>query len=347
MILNAYAVLGAAMALLRLSVGLLVIALATAALRRYRMGIRPESRTALEDRHYLLTLLALLLLGLNVAAWPLLYLLLQSYVPEWPGVMCVYGVTQIGAGSAGPGRWLPGLLAALQLIKPLVVFGSGAWFVLYLLNRATATGPLLGRLFVALLACGALSVADAGTELTYLVIPKKEEVPVSGCCTGAFADRHGAWAALAGIADDPATRPWLYAAYGTTNVVMLLALAGFTRRSRPAPGRVGLAARLAGAAAALAASAAFLVEVAAPAVLHLPYHHCPYDLIPAAPDVLAGVALFVGATFAVGWACVAGWFGRAPDTAAGRAAAVSRLLFLAFCGYLGSAVLVVMELALA
>ena len=50
-----------------------------------------------------------------------------------------------------------------------------AWFVLYLLNRRTQTGLLLGRLLLVLAACGVLAVASAGVELTYLAIPKKEQ----------------------------------------------------------------------------------------------------------------------------------------------------------------------------
>ena len=57
--------------------------------------------------------------GLGLASWPLLYLLLQSYVPEWPDVMCIYGVTRVGAGSVGASRFLPGLVTALQVLKPL------------------------------------------------------------------------------------------------------------------------------------------------------------------------------------------------------------------------------------
>src|SRR4051794_38955655 len=130
MILNTYAVLDGFVSLLRLLVGLLVVGLGLAAWRAARRPAAPEERQALEDRGYLLSLLALLLLGLNLASWPLLYLLLQSYVPEWPGVMCVYGITRIGEGTVGVSRFLPGLLTALQALKPAVVFASGCWFVL-------------------------------------------------------------------------------------------------------------------------------------------------------------------------------------------------------------------------
>src|SRR5438552_1358970 len=123
MILNAYAVLDAFVGLLRLGLAMLVVTLALAAWRTWRhsAGV-PEERKKLEDRGYLLFLVGGLLLGLNVLAWPIFYLLLQSYVPYWPGVMCIYGVTQIGAGSLGPARFLPPLVTALQVTKPALVF---------------------------------------------------------------------------------------------------------------------------------------------------------------------------------------------------------------------------------
>src|SRR5262245_51215368 len=133
MILNSYAVLAAFVAVLRLLLSLLVLGLGVAAGR----AAAPDAREAREGRGYLVFLLAVLLLVLNLASWPLLYLLLQSYVPEWPGVMCIYGVTQIGTDSLGPSRYLPDLLRLLQLTKPALAFAGGAWFVLYLLNRRT------------------------------------------------------------------------------------------------------------------------------------------------------------------------------------------------------------------
>ena len=84
---------------------------------------------AVERNAYLMMTLALVLLGLGLASWPLLYLLLQSYVPSWPGVMCIDGVTRIGTGSLGASRFLPGLLTALQVFKPLLMLMGGAWLV--------------------------------------------------------------------------------------------------------------------------------------------------------------------------------------------------------------------------
>src|SRR5262245_5357977 len=121
MILNTFAILDMFVTLLRLLLAGLVVGLGWSAWRGWRRVVTAEARAGLEDRGYLLFALALLLLVLNLASWPLFYLLLDSYVPQWPGVMCIYGVTRIGAGSDGLSHCLPGLLAALQLLKPLLV----------------------------------------------------------------------------------------------------------------------------------------------------------------------------------------------------------------------------------
>jgi hypothetical protein len=345
MILNSYAVLLTFVALLRFLLGLLVLGVGAAAWRSASGPVTPEGRTALEDRCYLVFLLALLLVGLNLVSWPLLYLLLQSYVPQWPGVMCIYGVTQIGKGSLGPARHLPDLLRFLQLAKPVLVFVGGAWFVLYLLNRRTRTAPLLGRLFVVLLPLGALAVADAAAELAYVGIPKKEEFASAGCCTGG--DEGGAERFLPPILVSDAGRPWLYAAYYGGNLALALALLAATRRPGAAPGPLGLALLVLGGLAVLAASGLFLIEVAAPTLLHLPYHHCAYDLIPDVPEAVAAVALFLAGCFFLGWAGVARWLGRCPETEPFLARTVRGLLRVSFWGFLASVAMLSLELALA
>jgi hypothetical protein len=80
--------------------------------------------------------------------------------------------------------------------------------------------------------------------------------------------------------------------------------------------------------------------------LHLPYHHCPYDLVPRRPESLAAIALFLGGTFCVGWACVAGWLGRDPETSLIMPDTVRRLMHFGLVGYLGSVVMMSLELTL-
>jgi hypothetical protein len=348
MILNAYAVLDVSLSLLRLGLGLLVVGLAVLAGWAWvRRAPAADARTGLEDRCYLLFLLAALLVGLNAASWPVLYLVLQSYVAEWPQVMCIYGVTRIGAGTLGPSRFLPALVTALQVTKPALVFLGGAWFVLYLVNRRTRTAPLTGRVLAVLLACGLLGVGDAAAEVAYLTIPKKEVFPSGGCCTEAFdAKSRAALLLPGGWAEDDAA-PRLYAAYYAVNAGLVLAVGGCALRFRRRFSRRWLAPLLAGAGLCLVVSAVFLVEVGAPRLLHLPYHHCPYDLVPQAPESLVAVALFLVGTFSVGWACTAGWLGGRGEAALFVPGIVGRLLHLGFSAYLASLVMMSVELLLA
>ena len=338
MILNSYGVLLALVDVIRLALGLVALWLGLTA---WLAGIRrrPSERSAAEDRLYLTFLLTTVLVGLNLASWPLLYLLLQSYVSAWPGVMCIYGVTQIGANSDGTSRFLPELTTWLQLIKPVAVFLGGAWFALYLLNRRTQTGPLTGRLIWFLLPLGAITLADAGAELAYIVIPKAECVPSLGCCTVEADSRQ----LLPPILMSPGERKWLTAAYYLVNVA-LVAGVGLVAR-QPRAGRLGLL--LGAGLLAFATSAVFLVEVAAPALLHLPDHHCAYDLIPRVPESTVSVALYLAGGFSLGWAGVAYWLGRGAELEHLVPRFVRGLLQTSFWAYLAALVMFFLELSLA
>jgi hypothetical protein len=104
---------------------------------------------------------------------------------------------------------------------------------------------------------------------------------------------------------------------------------------------------LLGAAFAFAASGVFLVQVAAPILLHLPYHHCPYDLIPNAPEMVIAVALLFGGLMCVGWSAVLAWLGRAGETNQAVPGFIHSLLSLAFFCVLGFVLMVSVALALA
>jgi hypothetical protein len=346
MIVNAYAVLDGFLSVLRLSVGLSLLVLGFTAWRMWMTGeLALEDRKKLEDRSYLVFLMAGLLLGLNAVSWLLFYLLLKSYVPQWPGVMCIYGVTRIGTGSIGPSRFLPGLVSALQISKPALVFLSGAWFVLYLLNRATRTAPLTGRVLGLVLATALLGVADAAAEGAYLVIPKHEEFLASGCCTDALDVKAQGTRLLSPIPEEEQSDLWLYAAYYSSNMAMVLLLGWSARGDRLVPTR-WLVPLLLGAALCLSTNAVFFVEVAAPHLLHLPYHRCPYCPMEA-PETLVASLLFLLGTFSVGWACLAAWLGQSDESLPLLPATVARLLRFGCCAYLGSLVMMSLELALA
>jgi hypothetical protein len=346
MILNAYAVLDAATALLRLLLGLAVTFLALSLWRRWRTGLSAERQGWLEDRSYFLFLLANLLLILSAVSWPLLYLLLQSYVPEWPGAMCIYGVTQVGARSIGPSRFLPGLLTALQILKPALVFLAGAWFVLYLLNRRTTSSALMPRVLLAVIPFGLLTVADAGVEGAYLIIPKKEEFLSSGCCTAVF-DAEDHVSGFFSESFNERAGPWLGEAYYVINGGMALALLGYILLPAWRRSGVRLLPLAFGSLVIWPLNGMFLIVVCAPALLHLAHHHCPYDLLPAVPESVVAGALFVLGSFCIGWAWVAAWCGRSAETAPFLGHEIGKLLRLALWGYAGSMVMLSLELALA
>jgi hypothetical protein len=345
LILNAYAVLDAFLTVLRLTLGLLVLALCISAWCRSRRASLPESQDALEDRGSLLLLLAFLLMGLNLISWPLLYLLLQSYVREWPGVMCIYGVTQVGAGSLGPSRFLPGLLNLLEATKPALVFAGGAWFVLYWLDRRTPTAALQNRVFLSLIVVGLLAVIDPVAEGAYLVIPKQERHLAAGCCAEVFDTSERASKFLPRVLFEEEERPLLSRAYYGFNAALVLTL--LVSIYRLGQGKWALLVPLLLLAALTASvSAVFLSEVAAPALLHLPFHHCPYDLVPRAPEAVLAVALFVAGTFFLGWACVAAWCGRCEETEPLLPGMVRRLLIAASYSYFASLGMMLVELNL-
>jgi len=347
MILNSYAVLDGFVTLLRLGLGILVVYISAASLWRYYSGAgRPEIRWLAEERSNLLFLLAGLLLILNIASWPLLYLLLQSYVSQWPGIMCIYGVTRIGAGSVGPSRFLPLLLTALQTMKPALVFISGSWLVLHWINRQTRTAPLTGRVLFIIFAAGLFAISDAGAEAAYLFIPKKEQFPSYGCCAQAFDSISAANRFLPKAWIEEKDTPAVLTLYYAVNLAVIVTLGG-SIWLRPSQ-RLGwrLLPLLALATASMIVSAVFLIDVAAPRLLHLPFHHCPYDLIPRAPESLLAIALYCAGCLAVGWACVADWMGVHFESEAILPNIVRGWLQLAFFAYLGSLLMITLELAL-
>jgi len=329
-ILNAFSVLAAFAAVLRLALGLIVVVVGVGVLRRRR----GPAGTPAEDRYFLLASLGVALVTLGIASWPLLYLVLQSYVPEWPGVMCIEGVTRIGTGSVGAAAALPPLLRIIEVGKPAVGFAGGLWGVLHVAGRAGTHG---WRAVAALLACGALATADAAAELAYLGIPKKEPFLASGCCPVGSIPAGHATAASTG------STTFLSAAFWTVGIAVVATLTVAVRRLGRAPRGAGwLAAALALAAASVPVGVAFLGAVAAPAFLRLPHHLCPYCLIAGAPEALLGIALFVGGAFAVGWAGAAWWL--APG-ATGRPLAVPLLRWARF-GYAGALLMVGVRMAI-
>jgi hypothetical protein len=334
MILNAFALVDGFVCLARLVVACGLAALALAAWRSKTSGPSAALGAFSENRRTLVILLAAVLAGLNIVAWPLLYSVLQSYVPYWPGVMCIYGVTRIGEGSEGPSRWLPTILTTLQLIKPAIVFLSGGWLVAYIADRASPTKLPGGRWLGLVVAMSTLSIADAGLELTYLAIPKAERFLEVGCCVTA-ADSGASGRGLVPLAAESVRQVGL--AHFALSAIFAAAIAALLARERPVDFRAA-AVLVVTAAALVPIATAFLCYVAAPALLHLPYHPCAYCLLRTAPESVLGIGSFLIGTFCVGWLALLHW------SSLGGGPLAYRLLVIALFGYLGSLALFSAEL---
>lgn len=351
MILNGYAILATFVGLVELCVGIAVVCLASAGLRR-RAATGPALDTV-APRDAILLLLAFALVGASVASWPILYLLLASYIPEWFGVMCIQGVVRVGTGSEGAAGWLPTLVHALEFTKPSLVLAAGAWLTLHVADRRTRTSPLAGRVLGALLVVGLLATLDAAAQLAYVGIPKKERFLAAGCCVVPqdFADRTGSL----GAADDtsaPAPRgrtTLVVSFYALSGVLVVGARWSATRDDRAAAtaatAAAGTRAGWSSAAltvialAALPITALFVAQVAAPVFLDRPDHRCAYCLLTSSPLAVTAMATYVAAAFATGWADVADRFGTTGETGAFISAQRRRLLRFASIGYLTALVI--------
>lgn len=259
--------------------------------------------------------------------------------------MCIYGVTKIGAGTIGASRFLPGLLDCLQCTKPLLVFLSGAGYVLYINNRRTRTGSILHRVVLLFLLTGGFSIIDCVVETAYLTIPKTETRLAGGCCTGVLEAIRLESKFTPQSRVTASQRPYVSMAYILVNLAVIFGLLSrLDLFARPPTAKLNCLLYSCGL-ASIPVSLLFLVEIAAPAILGLPFHHCPYDLISAAPESIVAVILFLSGCFSLGWSVIANTPGVSEST--DEQPRKYGLLFCALFGYSGSLVLMSLELYLA
>lgn len=298
MILNTLAILGLLEGSVRALLALFLLLASFRLARHWPTTTSADERSLLEARFYSLGFVGLVLVVLDVIAWPLFYLLLASFVPYWPDVMCVYGVTQIGSGSVGASRYLPALVTLVETLRPAVVFASIVWTFYYLVNRRTASSPFVPKLCRTMVVLSALALLDAAAECAYLVIPKIEHTLASGCCT-ALNERStrlaSAWQDQIG--------PNTTLAVTSATLVLTAAFAGIGAnwsRMRQSQLVLGIA-PLVGL-VALGNGLWLLRDVLAPQLLHMPLHHCLYCLAAQVPESMVTLLLLCGGAMALGTA---------------------------------------------
>ena len=311
MIVNHYSILMLFMASLGLALAGVLAGTASLAAWRIR-AIRGEREASVAERSmHLARLVAVVSLAMLVIGWPLLYAMLNSFVPEIPGAMCIYGVTRV----------MPGTSALLQSGLPGAIFVLGAWLLLEHVRRQSGR-PVRradGMLALALVAVAGLTAAAHGVELYYVC--NMESLNEVSCCSS-----YGE-AAGSKLQAPSYYLPWMIPTSTRRALVTSLFFTGIPAlalwlfvRSRPgAPKSKVLA--LSASAALLAASMGLgwvslmeLSEVVAPRLMNLPFHHCLYCLVGGgrAPEsilVVAGLGLGI---FSGGWAAILGIAQQAP-----------------------------------
>jgi hypothetical protein len=316
MILNALSItmifIGALSALLALWGGISSLIL----YRRSGKPSTPEEKASLEDRSYLVLLIMVIVLLIRLINWPFFYATLQSFVSDIEGAMCIFGVTQVK----------PHLTRFLEFLKPITFFLIGGWLILYVLDRATKTSPLMKRKLLLLSVLSLFLLIDSLGDIL-LMIGITPESLVS-CCT-----------TVTDILNRP-TRTTPVAFFGPEYARPLqglffithLALIGFIGVSlkfrmsrRPILGLLFLFSILNGFIFLLSQ-----IEVFAPKLMHLPFHHCLYCLWQYVPDSIVMYLLFIFGTFSVGWGFTTILFGSQGEAADLLPGYLRKIYWLAF-----------------
>jgi hypothetical protein len=295
MIINIYTIIMMFIAAVSLALGIVLLFVTLKALSRLDAVHTLESATTHEKSGYLIFLLACVVLSMRMLAWPWFYFMLQSFVMEVPGAMCIYGVTQI----------LPSTVRFLQIIKPISFFIMGGWFLCYFVDKKHPTSPLARRNLIFLLPICALLLIDSAADI-YYVLYMKPLMSVSCCAT--FYDlpfRSSAMIPQA-IFGGNFTKPLLLLYYCINLILIaLLSLSLYQKWASRVilPEKVVRYSRSVAVIVNIPIVFIAFLEVIAPRLMHLPLHHCIYcflgnGMVPDAPIILG---FFILGTFAVGW----------------------------------------------
>jgi len=305
-IFNPWTVSALFLASIGLALGLIAVAVAAHGWMRGRSTSSRASIEAGEDHGHLLVILIGVLGLVRLLAWPQFYLLLESYVPELApfGVMCAFGVTRIE----------PALVAAIELAKPLLLFGFGFWWLVVLLERRSGHAGFVSarnRMAVALALCAA---AESALEMIYVLRDKGGHSVT--CCTQ-FLDTEAARVGSSVSLPVPSIFGGNLALYCAVSA-LAVACAVFASRAPDAQSRWRTPAA-ALALAVLAVANLFVtystwLAVVAPRVLGLPYHHCVYELLTDTPALGLAAVLSCAGNACLLWPIgLAPWKSRAPE----------------------------------
>lgn len=304
--------------------------------RKWKRPAAPEEKTSLEDRSYLVLLIMVIVLLIRLINWPLFYVTLQSFISDIEGAMCIFGVTQVKVG----------LTRFLEFLKPTNFFLIGGWLMLHVLDRATKTSPLMRKKLLLLSIISLFVLIDSIGDIL-LMIGIAPGTLVS-CCT-----------TVTDISNRP-TRTTPESIFGPqyaqslkflylASHLSLIGLIGFILKfkklgatfswRRGILGFLFLFALLNGILFVLSQ-----IEVFAPSMMHLPFHHCLYCLWQYVPDSIVMYLLFILGTFSVGWAFATDLFGKIGEASDLLPIYLRKIYWFAFFFLLASLVMLIIHL---
>ncbi len=300
--------------------------------KKWGKPFTPEERTLLEDRSYLVLLILAIVLMMRLINWPLFYATLQSFITDVEGAMCIFGVTQVK----------PGLTRFLELLKPINFFLIGGWLLLHFLDRGTKTSPLMRRKLLLLSVIGLFVLFDSIGDILLMIRIVPESL-VSCCTTITDILNRPTRATPESIFGPEYAQP-LQALFFITHLA-LMGLIGVTLKSkifrRPILGLLFLF--------SLLNAILFLlsqIEVFAPRMMHLPFHHCLYCLWQYVPDSIIMYLLFILGTFSVGWAFTTDLFGKIGEASDLLPNYLRKIYWFAFFFLSASLILLIIHLLL-
>jgi hypothetical protein len=317
MILNVFSItellLGLLSLLLMAWAGTMSLVLAS----RWSRSSTASERSRIEDRSHLIFLVAVVVLGMRLINWPFFYATLRSFIPDIDGAMCIFGVTQVCRIATG----------LAELVKPLSFFLIGGFFLAHMIDHRTRTSPLMGRNLFFIGCASVVVILDSLLDI-YLMLNIAPGQLVS-CCTTVTDILDRATRRVPQLIFGPKYASILEYGYYVSNILLLAVLGACwaaIRRGASFPRRTAVGFIFA---YAIANAALFLVvqiDVHAPKIMGLPFHHCLYCMWQYVPDTIVMYGLFISGTFATGWCFLLELVTRTSETADVFSACLGRLL---------------------
>ena len=238
-----------------------------------------------EDRLYLLFWIGAVFLFLRFLAWPLFYFSLHSIIPEVTGAMCIFGTRNLQ----------PDLTKVLELTKPLLFFAGLVWLLIFRLERffsqsGSSTRARQSSLLLLAFCIIAGLVDSIGSAALW--IRSNAELAVS-CCTTItdIPTRFTVWIPTSIFGHE--YQPLLWGLFYGANILLIcLMLFVFTRKKEKPQKLLFFFLFLLALLNTIIGTFAF-IEVIAPRLMHLPFHHCMYCMVQKVLDAPVFVSLFI------------------------------------------------------